>query len=165
MTCQFCGEDGRDDNSYMLRPDLSEKVIGKPYHYDSGWACLGCVAERLFPYQLRNEDFTDGPGEDELHKLNPRIIQTFDGKYWFMNFYNLIFPDEGGDTVQLITSEWCDWPDQYLLEEMEYQYFDWLWDYCCSHKLRLVCDDDEMYNPVQDEPASEGLPILLKAGV
>jgi hypothetical protein len=31
MTCQFCGEDGHDDNSYMLHPDLWEKVIGKPY--------------------------------------------------------------------------------------------------------------------------------------
>lgn len=48
MTCQFCGEDGHDDNSYMLRSELWEKVIGKPYHYNSGWACLGCVAERLF---------------------------------------------------------------------------------------------------------------------
>jgi hypothetical protein len=46
-----------------------------------------------------------------------------------MNCYNLIFPDEGGDTVQLTTSEWCDWPDENLLQEMEHQYFDWLWDY------------------------------------
>jgi hypothetical protein len=37
MTRQFCYEDGHDDNSYMLRPDLWEKVIGKPYHYGSGW--------------------------------------------------------------------------------------------------------------------------------
>src|SRR6266478_5097171 len=92
MTCQFCDEDGHDDNSYMLRPDLWEKVIGKPYHYGSGWACLGCVAERLFPYQLRNEDFTDGPGDDdEPHKLNPRIIETFDDKYCYKNCYRLIF--------------------------------------------------------------------------
>ena len=63
----------------MLRPELWEKVIGKPYHYGSGWACLGCVAERLYPYQLRN-DFTDGPGaDDEPHKLNPRIIYDWDG--------------------------------------------------------------------------------------
>ena len=154
MTCQFCDEDGHDDNSYMLRPDLWEKVIGKPYHYGSGWACLGCVAERLFPYQLRNEDFTDGPGEDELYKLNPRIIETFDGKYCLMNCYNLIFPDEGGDTVQLTTSEWSDWPDENLLQEMEDQYFGWLWDYCCSHKLKLVWDEEEMYSPVNDEPAN-----------
>jgi len=154
MTCQFCGEDGHDDNSYMLRPDLWEKVIGKPYHYGSGWACLGCVAERLFPYQLRNEDFTDGPGEDELHKLNPRIIETFDGKYCLMNCYNIIFPNEGGDTVQLTTSEWSDWSDENLLQEMEDQYFGWLWDYCCSHKLKLVWDDEEIYNPVNDEPAN-----------
>ena len=154
MTCQFCGEDGHDDNSYMLRPDLWEKVIGKPYHYGSGWACLGCVAERLFPYQLRNEDFTDGPGDDERHKLNPRIIETFNDKYCLMNCYNLIFPDEGGDTVQLITSEWHDWPDENLLQEMEYKYFGWLWDYCCSYKLKLAWDGEEMYNPVNDEPAN-----------
>jgi hypothetical protein len=96
------------------------------------------VAERLFPYQLRNEDFTDGPDEDELHKLNPRIIETFDGKYCLMHCYNLIFPDEGGDTVQLTTSEWSDWSDENLLQEMEDQYFGWLWDYCYSHKLKLV---------------------------
>jgi hypothetical protein len=154
MTCQFCGEDGHDDNSYMLRSGLWEKVIGKPYHYASGWACLGCVAERLFPYQLRNEDFTDGPGDDdEPHKLNPRIIETFDDKYCYMNCYRLIFPDEGGDTVQLITSEWVDWPDENLLEEMEHQHFDWLWDYCRSHKLKFVWDDEEMYNPANDEAA------------
>jgi len=109
MTCQFCGEDGHDDNSYMLRPDLWEKVIGKPYHYGSGWACLGCVVERLFPYQLRNEDFTDGPGDGEPHKLNPRIIETFDDKYCSMNCYNLVFPEEDGDTVQLTTSERSYW--------------------------------------------------------
>jgi len=32
MTCQFCGEDGHDDNSYMLRPELWERVIEKPYY-------------------------------------------------------------------------------------------------------------------------------------
>jgi len=83
-----------------------------------------------FLISFANEDFTDGPGDDELHKLNPRMIETFDGQYCLMNLYNLIFPDEGGDTVQLTTSERSDWPDENLLQEMEDQYFGWLWDYC-----------------------------------
>ena len=83
-----------------------------------------------------------------------------------MNCYNIIFPDEGGDTVQLTTSEWYDWPDENLLQEMEYQYFGCLWDYCYNHKLKLVWDDEEMYKPVNDEPrTSEGSPILLEAAI
>ena len=147
MTCQFCGEDGHDDNSYMLRPELWERVIGKPYYYSSGWACLGCVAERLYPYQLRNSDFTDGPcsEEDPERRHNPRIQSTPE---WGEVHYWIDFPEDGGREVRVCIEHYHhNTSDDDKLLALEDASVGWLLPYCEAHKLRLVVEGDVMYDP------------------
>jgi hypothetical protein len=145
--CQFCGE--KADDYYMIQPALWERIIGEPYHYGSGYACLGCAAERLYPRQLRNEDFNDPAGdEDEDGRLNTQWIEG--GDLPGFAAYRITFPEQGGDTVRMTVEEdnWG-WPkDQFeLIEALEDERFGWLWEYAAAHGLKLQWVDDATYQP------------------
>jgi hypothetical protein len=155
--CKICGEHA--DDYYMIQPDLWERIIGKPYHYGSGYACLGCVAERLYPRQLRNDDFNDPGGEEsENGRLNEQWISGSDLPGFAA--YQITFPGEGGDTVRITVDEdnWG-WPDDQfdLLETLEDEHFGWLWDYAANHGLKLQWLDDAIYHPSLD---GEARPLL-----
>jgi hypothetical protein len=163
--CQFCGGPGW--LNFMIRNGLWELVIGKPYAYGSGYACLGCVAARLSPRQLRNEDFT---GLDR-QSIDKWFLQNADGSFSAIDddhpsinrrhhkgdvvycgevIYKIIFPPEDGDTVRLIIDDDdFDWPDDQieLLWELEDEEFAWLWEYTAAHGLKLQWTDDEIYQP------------------
>ena len=145
--CQFCGDHA--DDYYMIQPDLWEQIIGKPYHYGSGYACLGCAADRLYPRQLRNEDFND-PGGDEQEDGRLNIQRIEDNELPGLAAYRITFPEEGGDTVRITVDDdnWG-WPnDEFdLLEALEDERFGWLWEYAAAHGLKLQWLDDAIYQP------------------
>jgi hypothetical protein len=155
--CQFCGDHA--DDYYMIQPDRWEQIIGKPYHYGSGYACLGCAADRLYPRQLRNEDFND-PGGDEQEDGRLNIQRIEDNELPGLAAYRIIFPEEGGDTVRITVDDdnWG-WPsDRYdLLEALEDERFGWLWEYAAAHGLKLQWLDDAIY-----QPRFEGKTITLE---
>lgn len=145
--CKICGEHA--DDYYMIQPELWEQIIGKPYHYGSGYACLSCVAERLYRRQLRNEDFNDpGGNEDENGKLNEQWIEGRDLPGFAA--YRITFPEEGGDTVRITVDEdnWG-WPNDQLdlLDTLEDERFGWLWEYAANHGLKLQWLDAAIYQP------------------
>ena len=64
--------------------------------------------------------------------------------------YQIIFPEEGGDTVRItIDDDNWGWPnDQFdLIEAMEDERFGWLWEYAAAHGLKLQWVDDATYQP------------------
>jgi hypothetical protein len=62
-------------------------------------SAFGCAAERLYPRQLRNEDFNDPSGyEDEDGRLNTQWIEG--GDLPGFAAYRITFPEEGGNELR-----------------------------------------------------------------